>query len=317
MRAVKFLFLAVMLLVGCTPRPSDVLVADLDASTPDSGLEAPDAGPTCGCELWGNARNDGTIEAPLVELSGLVASRSQPGVFFAHNDSGDTARFFAISIAGQVLQTFELGNATAVDWEDIALGPCGTGTCLYLGDIGDNGFVRTDYAVYQVTEPHVTSGTATVGWERYPFEYPAGAKHNAESMFMNAQTGRLYVVTKNPSAVSEVYRFPLPMDSTRTATLEKVATLTIPGTTDQPLTAADVNVCGTGVLMRMYNRLVEYRLPPGETNFERIFSVDPVTVPFANEPQGEAVAYGPDGRTYFTSSEKLVDAPPLYEFRCR
>jgi glycosyltransferase involved in cell wall biosynthesis len=31
--------------------------------------------------------------------------------------------------------------------------------------------------------------------------------------------------------------------------------------------------CGTAVLMRMYNRLVEYRLPAGETNFERIFSV--------------------------------------------
>ena len=32
---------------------------------------------------------------------------------------------------------------------------------------------------------------------------------------------------------------------------------------------------------------------------------------------GEAVAYGADGQSYFTASEKLVDAPPLYEYRCR
>ena len=91
----------------------------------------------------------------------------------------------------------------------------------------------------------------------------------------------------------------------------------MPSSTDRPLTAADVNVCGNAVLLRMYNRIVELRLPPEVTDFERIFSVEPVTVPFANEGQGEAVAYGADGQSYFTASEKLVDSPPLYEHRCR
>ena len=75
--------------------------------------------------------------------------------------------------------------------------------------------------------------------------------------------------------------------------------------------------CGTAVLLRMYNRLVELRLPAGETDFERIFSVDPLTVPTAEEPQGEAVAYAPDGRGYYTSSERLVDAPSLNLQLCR
>ncbi len=254
---------------------------------------------------------------PLVELSGLVASRAQPGVLFAHNDSGDTARFFAIASTGAVAQTFVLDGGSAQDWEDIALGPCPSGTCVYLGDIGDNLRIRTNYAIYRVPEPTVTSGSTNVAWERFPYEYPGAARHNSESIFMHPSSGRLYLVTKEDTAPSEVYRFPLPFDSSRVATLELVATLTVPSNTDRPLTGADVNVCGTAVMLRMYNRMVELRLPPTETDFEKIFLVDPVTVPTAMEGQGEAVAYGADGRSYFTASEKLVDPPPLYEYRCK
>ena len=82
------------------------LVPELDASTPDAGPVAVDAGPDCRCSAWGNPRNVGTIGAPLVELSGLVASRPPPGVLFAHNDSGDTARFFSLSTPRVTVATF-------------------------------------------------------------------------------------------------------------------------------------------------------------------------------------------------------------------
>jgi hypothetical protein len=316
MPAVRISVVTLFMMTACAPKmmpPVDGSVTDEDAGV-DAG--AVDAGPTCGCERWSAARDAGQLSDPLVELSGLVASRSQPGIFYAHNDSGDSARFFAVSQTGQVLQTFVLDGATATDWEDIALGPCPTGTCLYIGDIGDNLRVRTNYAVYRVPEPTVTSGTTNVTWERLRFEYPGAVKHNCESLLMQPKTGVLYLVTKEDTAVSEVYRFPPPSPDFP-VTLDYVAALTIPGATDRPLTAADVNPCGTAVLMRMYNRLVEYRLPAGETNFERIFSVPPVNVPFANEAQGEAVAYSFDGMSYFTASEKLVDTPSLFEFRCR
>lgn len=312
----RLILLSAVLLFSCAPKPASMFVADVDASTPDAAMDV-DAGPNCACMQWGNPRNGGLVADPLVELSGLVASRSQPGVFYAHNDSGDTARFFALAKTGAIAETYVLDGGTARDWEDIALGPCPTGTCVYLGDIGDNLRVRTDYAIYRVPEPEVTSGQTSVPWERFPYQYPAAARHNAETIFMHPTTGVLYLVTKEDTAPSEVYRFPLPFDSSRTATLELVATLMVPNQTDRPLTAGDVNVCGTAVMLRMYNRMVELRLPPGETDFEKIFLVDPVTVPTANEGQGEAVAYGPDGQTYYTSSEKLVDPPPLYEYRCR
>lgn len=317
MRTVRISAVLVVCAVSaCAPKMMPMV--DASVTDADAGLDAGvvDAGPTCGCERWGAARDAGQIGDPLNELSGLVASRSQPGIFFAHNDSGDAPRFFALSQAGQILQTFVLDGGAAADWEDIALGPCPTGTCVYLGDTGDNLRVRTDYAVYRVPEPTVTNGTTSVAWERLRYEYPGGVKHNCESLFMNPKTGVLYLVTKEDTAVSEVYRFPT-LSPEFSVTLEYVATLTIPSSTDRPLTAADVNPCGTAVLMRMYNRMVEYRLPAGETNFERIFNVVPVNVPYANEAQGEAVAYGFDGMNYFTASEKLVDTPSLFQFQCR
>lgn len=310
--------MSVMALMACAPKMMPPV--DVDGSV-DAGIEVDagiDAGPTCGCESWGNQRTAGAFTDPLIELSGIVASRRHDGVFYVHNDSGDSARFFAVSKTAALLETFTLQGVTAVDWEDIGLGPCPTGTCIYLGDVGDNLRARTDYAIYRVQEPSViASGTASVTFERFRFEYPGAAKKNCEAIFVHPVTGQVYVITKEDFGVSEVYKFPLPMDSTMSATLQLVTTLTIPTQTDRPVTGADVNACGTGVLVRMYNRLVEFRMPANETDFDRIFSGAPVTVPFANEAQGEAVGYGPDGRTYWTVSEKLVDDPPLYEYRCR
>lgn len=313
-------FALLLIFTACAPHLADQLIPGRDSMSDggtaelDAGI---DAGPTCGCEAWGNARSLGAVAAPLDELSGLTASRSQPGLFFAHNDSGDRPRFFALSNTAQVLETFNLTGAMARDWEDMASGPCPSGTCLFLGDIGDNNRVRTDYAVYRVPEPNVTTGSVDVPFEKLAFQYPDGASRNAEALLMNPRTGDLYIITKETFGPSEVYRFPLRLDPASKVSLVKVTTLEFPLNTDQPVTAADVNPCGTAVLVRMYNRLVELRLPQGETDFEKIFEVTPVTVPSASEGQGEAVAYGVDGQTYFTSSEKLVDDPPLYEYRCR
>jgi hypothetical protein len=104
----------VTLLVVTACAPKMMPLVDASVTDEDGGVDAGavDAGPSCGCERWSAARDAGQLGDPLVELSGLVASRSQPGIFYAHNDSGDSARFFAVSQTGQVLQTFVLDGAT-------------------------------------------------------------------------------------------------------------------------------------------------------------------------------------------------------------
>jgi hypothetical protein len=253
-------------------------------------------------------------EPALVESSGLAASHAHPGVYYAHNDSGDSARFFALTESGEALGEFDLPGATAVDWEDVAVGPCPAGWCVYLGDIGDNAMARAEYALYRVAEPDVAvdrpAGAVEVAFERVPFVYPDGP-HNAETLLVHPQTGDVYVVTKVMSGASVVYRAAAPLAPDRRVTLARVADLPLP--TGSLATAGDVHPCAPRVLLRTYNDLFEYRAAPGAP-FESVFAATPVRVPAAGEIQGEAVAYRLDGHGYLTTSEGRM--PPIQRADC-
>ena len=106
----------------------------------------------------------GRLPRVLDESSGIVVSRTQPNVYWSHNDSGDGPNLYAIDASGRLLATFVVGGAEARDWEDMGSGPCVGAppqtppVCLYLGDIGDNSGVREWATVYVVAEPTVSSG---------------------------------------------------------------------------------------------------------------------------------------------------------------
>jgi hypothetical protein len=106
----------------------------------------------------------GTLtSSTLDEVSGIVDSRANPNTFWVHNDSGDTARFFAINHQGALLGTFPLSGAPLGDWEDIAIAPKPSGgNYLYLGDIGDNNSNRPYIIVYRTDEPTSTTSTTIV-----------------------------------------------------------------------------------------------------------------------------------------------------------
>src|SRR5690349_23896588 len=82
----------------------------------------------------------------ITESSGLVASRTSPGAYWTHNDSGDGPFIYAIDTRGQSLGTFRVIGATNRDWEDIASGPGPQANrwYLYIGDIGDNNSKRSE-----------------------------------------------------------------------------------------------------------------------------------------------------------------------------
>src|SRR6185295_746902 len=89
----------------------------------------------------------------LAEVSGMEQSRSNSGVFWVHNDSGDEPRVYAVSSKGELLGTYTLQGATAFDWEDMSIGPAPNGgTYLYMADIGDNAGKRTSVKIFRVLE---------------------------------------------------------------------------------------------------------------------------------------------------------------------
>src|SRR5262245_21722516 len=73
----------------------------------------------------------------LPEASGLAASRTTAGCLWSHGDSG-APEIVAVDTKGKVIGRVSVPDATLVDWEAMAAGPCGSGSCLYVADIGDN-----------------------------------------------------------------------------------------------------------------------------------------------------------------------------------
>jgi hypothetical protein len=128
----------------------------------------------------------GAVPDELRESSGVVVSRTQPGVFWSHNDSGDGPNLYAIDISGRLLARVTVTNAMARDWEDISSGPCPAGganagpaqpsACLYVADIGDNNEVRREVTIYIVVEPKVDGSDAspTVTARSFNFRYAEG-----------------------------------------------------------------------------------------------------------------------------------------------
>ena len=154
----------------------------------------------------------------LVENSAAAMSTTQPGVLFTINDSGNDPVLFALDTSGADRGEWLVAGATNVDWEAASVGPCGGATagtrsagpvarstretrssCVYIGDVGDNGEVRRQVTIYRVREPASNGGKRwrdTVVAEALPFRYADGP-HDVEAMYV-APNGSITLITKRP-----------------------------------------------------------------------------------------------------------------------
>ena len=269
------------------------------------------------CTAYATPMQTGSVApSELSALSGLAMSRAQPEILFAHNDH-DRPVVYALDLQGRLHARVTLDGAETTDIEDIAVGPCGTQTCVYLADIGDNAATRQTYSVLRFAQPEVPStpgDTAmTLGktsYEQIHFTYDDGS-HNAESL-MVAPNGNLYVVTKlapgsggNVAAQgpSSVYRIEASAFGQSTnAEAVKVSTLPVPKSGEGALSAAAAHPCGLGFLARTYDRVYEFLTPAG-ADFEQAFTATPQMVGMPDEPQSEGIDYRSDGRGFVTSGE--------------
>lgn len=288
-----------------------VLVLALLAGCGDDGgapADAPidEAVQTCAC-TYGAAGLSGTIgENSVKELSGVASSAGLANVVWSHED-GNRTKIYAFTTAGATKGAVSLTGVTTTDLEDIAVGPCGGGSCVYVADIGDNTLVRTQYQLYTFAEPSAINGTQSITPTTYGFQYPDGA-HNSEAFFLDPRDEAAYVILKGTTNPVTVYRIPLAAGSPSTAAL--VATFSIPSG-DKQVTAADLHTdsCGTKLAIRTYDALYELRGAPDAT-IAQLLATTPVKIPVAVEVQGEAVSYVRDGRGYFTLSEEPSGTPP-------
>ena len=259
------------------------------------------------------AERTGRVPAALAELSGFAASRLHPGVFWAHNDSGNAPILFALRADGSIVATCPLRGVKVRDPEDIAVGPCGAGSrksCIYLGDIGDNGGRRQSVQILQVPEPATLADQVLVP-AILPFRYRGGPV-DAEALLVDPHTARVFVITKNLLSLGDVYRID-DLGSREGGTAVRLRTLRPARQFDAATTAADAHASGSRILLRTYTRVWELRSPEARS-FEDVLGATPIAVPDAAQPQGEAISYTGDGRGYLLGGEGV--GSPIYRVPC-
>ena len=223
----------------------------------------------------------------LTEASGLAISRRTPGRLWTHNDSGQPM-LVALDSRGAVAGQVRVSGARVEDWEAIAVGPCGAGSCIYIGDIGDNDARRRQITVYRVSEPEQAGGTVPVA-DVFHATYPDGA-HDAETLLVADSS--LYIVTKGDTGPVAIYRFPAQLQAGRPMKLERLGEVTLKADADSRITDGSVSPDGRLVALRSHATLTFYNT--SDLFAGRWMPVSTVDVRPLKEPQGEGVALGAD-----------------------
>jgi hypothetical protein len=244
-------------------------------------------------------RISGRITTPAAtELSGLVLSRTQRGVLWTHNDSGDRPRVLAVAASGRLLADVTVAGAQNVDWEDIAAGR----GMLLLGDIGDNLAQRPSIIVYRVAEPHAGGGatvTSTRPASRIELRYPDGPR-DAEALLRDPSSGALVIVEKSYRGAG-VYVAPRPAAGAP-VTLRRSGRLRLG--VGQPVTGGDVSRDGRTIALRTSDRAFVWRRRGGESVAAALRRPPcRARVELLGEGQGEALALSHDGRSFDTVPE--------------
>ncbi|SEQ69533.1 hypothetical protein SAMN05216188_104345 [Lentzea xinjiangensis] len=231
----------------------------------------------------------------MQELSGLTSDGKQ---LYAVSDSDNGT--LRIQVLGRdcVVKRTITAPVDPYDVEDLAMTPDGT---LWASDTGDNNKSRSTVALHKVSP----SGAV----ERFRVTYPDG-KHDAEALLVD-KSGTPFIITKEPLGSALVYRPAAPLRTDVSVPLEQVARVSL-SSTDTPggpldgtldsrlVTGAAAKADGSVIALRTYTDAYLYPVPDGDV--VKALSGDPVRVPLPDEPQGEAIAFDPDG-TLLSASE--------------
>jgi hypothetical protein len=180
------------------------------------------------------------------------------------------------------------------DWEAIAVGPCPDGSCIYIGDIGDNNERRPSITIYRLPEPADASGSSD-RVDAFRASYPDGA-HDAEALLVTPK-GDILIVTKGATGPVALYRLPS-AKAGATVTLEFVGKPRQSGkiAADQQITDGGVSPSGAWVALRTKAAVLFYRT-------EELISgswkeAGRIALKAIGERQGEGITFGDEKTIY-------------------
>lgn len=255
----------------------------------------------------------------LDEISGISASGIMHDIYYVHNDSGDTSRFFAINPDGRLRSVIyfkgDVNNPQGVaDCEDIAVGPGPVKgkSYVYMGDIGDNDAQRKYITIYRIEEKSSWAKDSLIHAAAVPvhYKYPDGPR-DAETLMIDPVERQIYIVSKRADSVT-VYTTPLNFKANDTLMLTKRCKLFFNGFRPfKWVTAGDISKDGQQVLLKSYVKVYYWKRQGNEPVWKTL-QRKPAELPYQEEKQGEAVGFTPDGKGYYTTSEGVF--APIYYY---
>jgi hypothetical protein len=257
-------------------------VSQLDGSGPCRGAGAP------------------VLLPEVPEASGVALGRRNPRLLWMHNDS-DGPYVLGYDLDGALRARVRVTGASVEDWEDLAIGPCPSGSCLYIADIGDNDADRPRITIYRAAEPGIAD-EETARSEAFHGVYPDGPR-DAESVLVT-RDGVVIVATKDrPSAL---YQFPRAPASGAVTVLERLLVFDESDARGKNarrrsrLTGGSVSRDGQWMALRS-NTMLRF-IRSRDILARRIDDMIEVDLTPIEEPQGEGVAFG-DGDALYLVSE--------------
>jgi hypothetical protein len=280
------------------------------------------------CSRWSEPAKVGDLDVKVInEASGIAIARNGQRLY--HNNDGNFPFFHVTDLQGGATQTVKLAGFTPQDLEDLSLGPCGSNTCLYIADIGDNA-VRRDSVQIALIREQRTFGAEVKPDKVITVRYPDGP-HDAEAVTVHPVTGDLFLATKagiakqqNPSLLFRLTAAQIAAGGEQTFELAgQVPVIRLSETLgDNPrriVTSMDISPDGKRFALLTYDAFIEIAadlqggLPSewadGKTH--RAFSI-------ATLIQSEAIAYDRDGKSILYSTESVRGSTaPLMKQICQ
>ena len=256
------------------------------------------------CPRWHYAGAAGKVKKKRVdEASGLAVSRQLPDVIWVHNDQPRDERVFGLNKRGELLAQLAV-QVDSLDWEDLAVGPCGVAGrhCLYVADTGASRRRRKAVQVLRFWEPRFEPNPkrlfkmAIRRFEVAYFHYEDAAYRDAEALMVDA-SGTLWLFDKHEQRAS-LFRAKFERGLKPGAIFERVATRQDIGF----VTGADLAADGSRFVVRNKKNAFEFLIRSGQ-DVAAAFRDSYEKIPLHEESQGEGIGYTADGRELFTVSE--------------
>ncbi|MFA6286684.1 MAG: hypothetical protein WC661_04800 [Opitutaceae bacterium] len=260
----------------------------------------------------------GHMPAGINETSGLAASRRDPRLFWAHNDSGGQPVLYGIEPNGLRRGDLRLAGVRNIDWEDVASFELDGKAWLLVADTGDNGGKRRNGALYVIAEPDPAQLApfeelgVPVAW-KIPVSYPDGPR-DCEAVAVDAKAGLVYLLSKRTHP-PVLYTLPLRPSANTPAAIPVAQLRDFPKATsmqnlvplpsgkfrEQP-TGMAFSPDGSAAVVVTYGDVCLFPRKPGET-WTAALSRKPRVLSPHGLTQAEAVAFAADSRTIYVTSE--------------